>query len=123
RPIRFRVSLTLSSGSRLRKGDWESCTERPCLSVSSKTGPPVVLTKSARTMESFSVSVVAERERQQRPPATKPTTISTAAGTRIFEGFLLAATGTSVTFASLDDGDGVRVAEELDARAGRGAAT
>src|SRR5438132_3861810 len=62
RPISFRVSRTIWSGRRLRKGDWESCAERPCFRVSSNTGSPVMLVKSARTMESFSVSGRARRE-------------------------------------------------------------
>src|SRR5438874_10494955 len=65
RPISFRVSRTIWSGRRLRKGDWESCAERPCFRVSSNTGSPVVLVKSARTMESFSVSGRAARIKEK----------------------------------------------------------
>ena len=53
RPINFNVSFTSRCDTRSRKGDCSSCTESPCLSVSSKTASLVLLSKSARTMVSL----------------------------------------------------------------------
>src|SRR5580700_3213974 len=53
----------------LRYGDCSSCTASACFSVPSNTGSPVVLTKSASRIESFSVSFCSECDRQYNPPA------------------------------------------------------
>src|SRR5580698_6706220 len=53
----------------LRYGDCSSCTASACFSVPSNTGSPVVLTKSATRIESFSVRVGVECDRQYTPPA------------------------------------------------------
>ena len=52
-PIICKVCWTCCSGTMLRKGDCSNCTDNPCRSVPSKTGSPVVLVKSARTMVSL----------------------------------------------------------------------
>src|SRR5580692_329232 len=62
--INFSVARVLDSDSMFRKGDWPSCTEIACFKVSSKTGSPDVLLKSARTMVSLSVSLGRDRMRQ-----------------------------------------------------------
>ena len=64
RPMRCRVSPTLRSERMLRKGDCPSCTANACFRAPSKTASPVVLSKSANTIMSFSVSGVAGRERK-----------------------------------------------------------
>src|SRR5581483_4430836 len=63
-----------ASDKMLRKGDWASSTEAPCFKVSSKTGSPVVLLKSASTRVSSLVNFGAWRERQYKPPATAAAT-------------------------------------------------
>ena len=55
---------SLASESMFRNGDWPSCTEIACFKVSSNTGSPVVLLKSARTTVSWSVSFGTRCERQ-----------------------------------------------------------
>ena len=60
--IRASVCATRSSESKFRNGDCSSCADSPCRSVPSKTGSPVVLVKSARTMVSLSVSAWTLRE-------------------------------------------------------------
>ena len=55
-PIMRNTCWMRSSEMRLRKGDCSSCTAKPCLSVPSKTGSPVVFVKSASTIVSLSVS-------------------------------------------------------------------
>ena len=56
RLIRRRTRCTCSSSIILRNGDCSSWIARPWRSVPSKTGSPVLLTKSARTIVSLSVS-------------------------------------------------------------------
>jgi hypothetical protein len=61
----FNVAATLFSESTFRNGDWFRETPSAVLSVSSNTGSPVLLAKSARTMVSLSVRpCVACRERK-----------------------------------------------------------
>ena len=55
------VSRMRSSGTILRKGESMSLTASACRSVLSKIGSEVELVKSARTMESVSVSACAGR--------------------------------------------------------------
>ncbi len=65
RVINFNVAATLFSESTFRNGDWFRETLSAVFSVSSKTGSPVSLLKSARTMVSFSVRrCVVWRERK-----------------------------------------------------------
>src|SRR5882762_11101344 len=78
--MNFRALRTVWSGAMLRYGDCSNCTASACLSVPSKTASPVVLTKSARTIESFSVSFVPECDRQYRPA---PTSVTIAAAATI----------------------------------------
>src|SRR5208282_4470101 len=112
--IRARVCATRSSESKFRNGDCSNCADSPCRSVPSKTGSPVVLVYSARTMVSFSVRrCVVWRERKYNAPAIATATIIKAAGTRTFQSFL-PATGTSAAFTALDDGDGASAGEEPD---------
>src|ERR1017187_2879028 len=118
--MRRRVSPTLRSERMLRKGDCPSCTASACFRASSKTASPVLLSKSATTTVSLSVSGVAfvtgvaDRERQERPPAIRAAASTIAAGTRTFQSFP-PATGTSATFNELDDGGGASAGEEVDA--------
>src|SRR6476660_3969924 len=84
RPIRRKASWILESGTRLRYGDCSSCTARACLSVPSKTGSPVVLTKSARRTPSFSVSREERLERRYTPRPMRTTSTPAATGRRIF---------------------------------------
>ena len=71
--------------SRLRNGDCPSCTASPCRSVSSNTGSPVVLVKSASTMVSLSVSsldvAAAARPRRRRGCAAAADCRAAASGT------------------------------------------
>src|SRR5262249_4602013 len=53
-----------------RKGDCANCTEIACFKVSSKTGSPVELLKSAKISVSRSVRLRKTHERQYTPPAT-----------------------------------------------------
>ena len=55
--ICFRARRTLRVERMLRKGDCCNCMVSACFSVSSKTGSPVELAKSARTIVSVSVSL------------------------------------------------------------------
>src|ERR1700675_372794 len=66
------------SGSTFRYGDCSNCTASACFRVPSNTASPVVLTKSARTIESLSVNFVLECDRQYNP-ALMSTTITAAA--------------------------------------------
>src|SRR4029077_1263229 len=68
-PMRRSASWIFESGTMFRYGDCSSCTASACFSVPSNTGSPVVLTKSASRIESFSVSFWPERDRQYNPPA------------------------------------------------------
>jgi len=63
RVISFNVAATLSSASTFRKGDWFKETLSAVLSVSSKTGSPVLLLKSAIITVSLSVRGLALWER------------------------------------------------------------
>src|SRR5580658_293624 len=69
RPMNCSALRIVGSGTMFKYGDCSSCTASACFSVPSNTGSPVVLTKSASRMESFSVSVGADRDRQYNPPA------------------------------------------------------
>ena len=64
RPIRRSVAVTFRSERMFRNGDCPRSTASACFSVSSNTGSPVLLAKSASTMLSFSVSGFTERERK-----------------------------------------------------------
>src|ERR1035438_2331985 len=65
RVISCKVFATSPSESTFKKGDCRKETLSAVFSVSSNTGSPVLLAKSARTMESFSVKrCVAWRERK-----------------------------------------------------------
>ena len=74
------VDLLLGHNAQ-KSGDRSSCTASACLSASSKTASPVLLTKSARTIVSFSVSACAFVERQQNSPAVTAARMA-AAGMR-----------------------------------------
>ena len=63
RPIKRKVSRILRSESTLRKGDCPKSTSNACFNVPSKTESPVLLSKSARTIASFSVSCFTVCER------------------------------------------------------------
>src|ERR1035441_4175648 len=91
RPMKRRASRTRDSGRIFRNGDCSSWTANACFRVPSKTGSPVVLTKSARTTVSFSVRALARRERRNRPPATRTAIRATAAKTGIVQDFFGAA--------------------------------
>src|ERR1017187_1764532 len=110
RPIIRKVSLIFLSDRTFKKGDCSSSTASACFSASSKTVSPVLLSKSASTTVSFSVSGVAfvvgvaEGERKQNSPAITTATRTKAAGTRIFQSFL-PATGASATFPPADEDD------------------
>ena len=67
------------SGMRLRKGDCSSWTARPWRSVSSKTGSPVELTKSASTIVSFPVRAGARCRKNRIVPAPMTNVAMTAA--------------------------------------------
>src|ERR1700680_463900 len=67
-PLNPSAWRTRDSGRIFRYGDCSSCTASACFNVPSKTGSPVVFTKSARTTVSFSVSAVEWRERRNNPP-------------------------------------------------------
>ena len=71
-----------SSETRLRNGDCRSCTASPCRSISSNTGSPVVLLKSARTMVSLSVSVTGVGGRSTRQPTAATTSTAAPTGTQ-----------------------------------------
>ena len=79
RPINWSALRIVLSGTRFKYGDCSNCTASACLRVPSKTGSPVVFTKSAKRMESFSVRFRVERERQYSPPPNKPAITTTAA--------------------------------------------
>lgn len=68
RPMKVRVVWTRAGGTTRKKGDWSRSTASACFKVPSNTGSPVVFAKSARTTVSFSVSVLAWRERRNNPP-------------------------------------------------------
>ena len=70
------------SGTMFRYGDCSSCTASACFNVPSNTGSPVVLTKSARRIESFTVSFCPPRNRQYNPPAITAANRSPATTTR-----------------------------------------
>src|ERR1700722_3456234 len=76
--MRERVWAIFSSERRFRKGDCSSWEARPWRSAPSKTGSPVVLLKSARTMVSLSVSLAEECERQRKAPAAAMTNAAVA---------------------------------------------
>ncbi len=80
------VCAMRSSEIRLRNGDCSSCAERPCLSVPSNTGSPVVLVKSARTMVSVAPSACAvPREKNSHAPMAAPRITTAAIGAMIFQ--------------------------------------
>src|SRR6266852_6467498 len=79
RPINWSALRIVLSGTMFRYGDCSSCTASACFRVPSNTGSPVVFTKSARRMESFSVSFWVERDRQYNPPPNKAAITTTAA--------------------------------------------
>ena len=62
-PIRRKVRWMACSGTMLRKGDCSSCTVSPCRRVPPNTASPVLLTRSARTIVSLSVSGLLRCER------------------------------------------------------------
>src|SRR5215469_7158352 len=101
----------------LRKGDCPSCTASACFKASSKTGSPVLLTKSANTIVSFSVSGVPGRKRKYRALPISPATITRAAGTRIFHHLLLRCGGPSTTLTAPDEA-GPATADEEPGTAG-----
>ena len=76
-----KVLATSLSGSTFRKGDCRRETLSAVFSVSSNTASPVLLSKSERTMVSFSVNAVARRERTNTPAAI-PRTTTAVIGTR-----------------------------------------
>ena len=55
--ISFSVARVLAFERMLRNGDCANCTEIACFKVSSKTGSPVVLAKSASTSMSSPVNL------------------------------------------------------------------
>ena len=70
RPMRRNVSRTRSSGKTFKNGDCSSAMARATFNPPSKTGSPVVLVKSARTMVSCAV--------RARPPRGKTSDAATA---------------------------------------------
>ena len=67
--IRDIVCAMRSSESKFKNGDCSNWDESPCRSVPSKTGSPVLLAKSARTMVSLSVGAwFAASGSKVRPP-------------------------------------------------------
>src|ERR1700727_4069698 len=71
-----------------RYGDCSNCTASACCRVPSKTGSPVVLTKSASSTLSFSVSLADFPEPKKMCHARNSASATATAGTSIFEIFL-----------------------------------
>src|SRR5580704_18019424 len=72
-------SITCWSEHTCRNGDCSNCTRRACLRASLKTGSPVVLEKSPRTIVSFWVSLRNYLDRTYRYAVIEATTKITAA--------------------------------------------
>src|ERR1700681_3801223 len=87
RPMKPSASRTRDSGRIFRNGDCSSWTASACFRVPSKTGSPVVLTKSASTTVSFSVSALARRERKNKPPPIRAAINKAAATAGIVHDF------------------------------------
>src|SRR5271157_1904557 len=102
------------SGNRFRYGDCSSWTASACFRVPSKTASPVVLTKSARTTVSFSVSALARRERKNRPPPMRAAISTAAAMAGILHDFLWAAGAVPLAGIAAPDEPAATAAPEPD---------
>src|SRR5580704_14367101 len=86
-----------------RYGDCSNCTASACFRVPSKTASPVVLTKSASSTLSFSLSLADCRERKYNPPAMSMATTARAAPMRIFGDFFCAETGAETALTEAEE--------------------
>src|SRR5579863_8262842 len=111
RPMKRSPSRIFDSGTILRYGDCSSCTASACFRVPSKTESPVVLTKSASSTLSFSVSFAEVLDLRYSPPATTAAASITTAKIRVFHDFLRAATALTPADGVAMGGTGTDAAE------------